>query len=132
MCSSDLEEEVHHVKEEMRRYIESARFHSEQWLSRSNHRTSVSSELADGLRSYAHRQAYIRMQQAIINSQLWGMSSDELAWATDGITKFTVALNELISSPECGEVQETDNDTDDEALGMRGDVIDASDLSDTE
>jgi len=126
------EEEVDHVQEEMRRYIESAHFHVKQWLSRPSQRATVSSELAHGMGVYANRQAYICTRQAQIAAKMWNLSSDAFFWKAGPAAELLSSVDVPASVSDGLDVQEVDNDVDDESLDMHGDEINDLNMSDVE
>jgi hypothetical protein len=110
----------------MHRFIESARFQMQHWLSLTSRRSGVPSELANGLDAYAKHQAYIHVRQAMIASQMWGLSSSMSFWDSDPAAQ--------LLSPWDGTTPgtvEVDFDVEDESLDIVGEA-DALNLSDVE
>lgn len=111
------EEEVEHLKEEIRRTIESAHYSFQQWMKRlsSTPRLGSDPDLANGLRGYANRQAYIIAQQALRNAKIWNQPKSSTTWVPPVFVNPSQSAPVLI--PGSNLVAEEVWDDGDEALG---------------
>ena len=120
------EEEVVHLQEEMRRFLMSANYCLEKWITRSTARPDVTPELHSGLHAYAYSQAYIIASQAVRASSFWDASDSSASLIPHSITHLlrNIDLGSSAISTSGPEVPDNVDDPEDESLGMHENLDD--------
>jgi hypothetical protein len=112
------EEEVDHLQEEMRRFVQSASHCFQKWMVRKSTRLDVTSTHSDGLHAYAYRQSFIIAYQAILASRLWNLPTSLLSWIPHEIERLAHDFGNDAIEWRCEDNVKHICDSDDEGLGM--------------